>query len=64
MRSSEVFSLPIPMNDYNFVNEQIVRRSIEQYCAALRDDIQTSTDKTDKVASLALRRHQFLLMGG
>jgi len=64
MRSSVIITLPIAHAEYDSDNEYVTRRSIEQYYAALRDDIQTSTDKTDKVASLALRRHQFLLMGG
>ena len=44
-------------------NEGVARRSIEQYFQDLRNDIIESRDKTDKAASLALRRHQFLLMG-
>jgi hypothetical protein len=44
-------------------NEAVNRRSTEQAMQDLRNDIVETRAATDKTASLAMRRHQFLLMG-
>ena len=63
MRTSNVFPLPITPQGWEYQNEQTLRRTIEQHFQNLRDDVIEIRDKTDKEASLSLRRHQFLLMG-
>lgn len=63
MKTSEIISLPITLSEYEPTNEQLMRRTVEQTFASLRGDIIDARDTTDKEASLALRRHQFLLMG-
>lgn len=63
MRSSEQMVLPVAEFDYERENEQIARRTVEQFLADLRNDVVEIRDASDKDASLALRRHQFLLMG-
>ena len=63
MRTSNVFPLPITPTGWEYQNEQTLRRTIEQHLQNLRDDVIEIRDKTDKEASLSLRRHQFLLMG-
>jgi hypothetical protein len=63
MRSSEIFSLPIAKQEYNEVNEQTMRRSVEQYISVLRDDVRAIEDQKSGRGSAAIRRHQFLLMG-
>ena len=63
MKSSEVFSLPLAGNEYDATNEQIMRRSVEQYVSELRDDVRVNESKKGKDGSLAIRRFQFLLMG-
>lgn len=64
MRTSETTKLPSPNPEYDFQNEMITRRTIEQSIQDLRADMVDIKDATDSTASLALRRHQFLLMGG
>jgi ribosomal protein S3AE len=63
MKSSEVLRLPTVGADYNRDNEQITRRTVEQHLEDLRGDLVDIRDTTDKETSLALKRHQFLLMG-
>ena len=63
MRTSEVITLPRAENAYSIDAEQILRRTIEQTFQDLRNDVINVRDNTDKLASLAVRRHQFLLLG-
>ena len=63
MRSSETTKLPSPTEVYEFNNESITRRTIEQSVADLRADIVDVRDSNDSTTTLARRRHQFLLMG-
>jgi hypothetical protein len=63
MRTGESFPLPVVSSVRTMQNEQTLRRTIEQYFEDLRIDVINNRDTTDKPASLAMRRHQFLLMG-
>ena len=63
MRTSNTFPLPTVTPERDIHNEQIMRRQVEQHFSDLRNDVIEIRDKTDKEASLSLRRHQFLLMG-
>ncbi len=63
MRSPETVTLTTAPSEYDSFNEQSLRRQIEIAFQDLRGDVIEVRDKTDKVASLAMRRHQFLLMG-
>lgn len=63
MKTSEFISLPIILPEYEPANEQLMRRVVEQTFSSLRGDVIDVRDTTDKAASLALKRHQFLLMG-
>jgi len=64
MRTSETNKLPSPTPSYDFQNEQINRRTVEQSIQDLRADIIDVKESNDSPSSLARRRHQFLLMGG
>ena len=64
MRSAQNLKLPSAANDYSAPNERIMRRTAEQQFEDLRGDIVANTNKSTSTASLALRRFQFLLMGG
>ena len=64
MRSNETTKLPTPTPQYDFGNESITRRTVEQAVSDLRADIVDVRDGNDSTSSLAQRRHQFLLMGG
>lgn len=63
MRTPEIISLPVSNTEFDMHNEQTMRRTVEQTFSALRNDVVEVRDRTDKVASLAVRRSQFLLMG-
>lgn len=63
MRSSETLTLPTVPNTYTTVNEEMNRRSIIQAYQSLRNDVIDVRNTSERDASLALKRHQFLLMG-
>jgi len=63
MRSSEFVSLPQVTREYNSMNAQSSRSTTEKFIQDLRNDIIDVRDTNTSDASLALRRHQFLLMG-
>ena len=63
MRTPETIRLPSASLQYDMNNEIVARRSIEQFFQDLRNDILETRNASNKSASLAQRRHQFLLMG-
>ena len=63
MKSAEIISLPQAPPQYQMGDQQIMRRSVEQYCSDLRSDIEGTRYSTEGDATSAMRRHQFLLMG-
>lgn len=63
MRTGNTPNLPITTPEYDEVNEQLMRRTSEQYLQSLRTDVVTIRDQKDRQSTLALRRFQFLLMG-
>jgi hypothetical protein len=63
MRTNETISLPNVANDFDFVNEELFRRSVEQVLQDMRNDMIAIRDTSEKSASMANRRRQFLLMG-
>ena len=64
MRTSEVITLPLAGDAYTRQDDQTLRRTVEQAFQDLRSDVIEIRDATSRPASLAIRRHQFLLMGG
>jgi|TARA_B100001093_G_scaffold514437_1_gene588434 hypothetical protein len=55
--------LPVPPTEYDFNNEAITRRTIEQAMDQIENDVVQAKTQGDKTGSLAMRRFQFLLMG-
>lgn len=55
--------LPVAPQQYERVNEQTARRTIEQNVQDVSSRLEQSIRKIDKPSSLAIRRFQFLLMG-
>lgn len=55
--------LPVAPPTYSQVNEQTMRRTVEQVIQDTNGKIDRSVSKDDKLTSLSLRRFQFLLMG-
>lgn len=64
MRTSETTTFPIAGSEYSNENERRHRRLVEQAFSNLRIDVIENRDMVNKPASLSLKRHQFLLMGG
>ena len=63
MKTSTVITLPVAEPEYELFNEQVMRRTIEQSLADLREDIVANRDGEYSTASLARKRETFLLMG-
>jgi hypothetical protein len=63
MRSGQNLPLPQAEPEYNQIKDQQMRRAVEFSFEDVRNDIVATRNASDKDASLALRRHQFLLMG-
>jgi hypothetical protein len=63
MRTPETTNLPIAYAVYEISNEQSMRSTAEKAFDDLRMDVIDNRDFRHRPASLAIRRHQFLLMG-
>lgn len=63
MKSSQNLTLPVAPPEYKQDSEQTMRRTIEHGINMLRVDMIENREFREVEASLALRRHQFLLMG-
>lgn len=63
MRSPEQLTLPLSRGEYSPEDQSALRRAIEHGYQLLRNDVVENRNYTFKQSSLALRRHQFLLMG-
>ncbi len=55
--------LPVAQLQYDSVNEQTTRRTVELNQQDTETRLDSAISKTDKLSSLSLRRFQFLLMG-
>ena len=63
MASKSAPPLPLPLPDYELINEQITRRTIEQLFQDVFTEINGLESIKTSAASKAVKRHQFLLMG-
>ena len=63
MASKSEPPLPLPLPDYELINEQITRRTIEQLFQDVFSEINGVESLKTSAASKAVKRHQFLLMG-
>lgn len=63
MASKSAPPLPLPLPDYELINEQITRRTIEQLFQDVFSEINEVESLKTSAASKAVKRHQFLLMG-
>jgi hypothetical protein len=61
--SSRNIPLPLPAQEYNQQLEGEFRRQLEIALLRINDTIDSNNVQSNKDSSLALRRHQFLLMG-
>jgi hypothetical protein len=63
MADIKTVALPIPSSEYDSVDEAVTRRVIEQAVEDLSTKIVRVQRLQETVASKAMKRHQFLLMG-
>ena len=63
MKTEQSPNLPTAEREYSQDSEQNMRRTIEHYLEDLRGDVVDLQNQHNSSATLALRRHQFLLMG-
>ena len=63
MASKSAPPLPLPLPDYELINEQITRRTIEQLFQDVFSEINGVESLKTSAASKAVKRHQFLVMG-
>ena len=63
MASKSAPPLPLPLPNYELINEQITRRTIEQLFQDVFSEINGVESLKTSAASKAIKRHQFLLMG-
>jgi|TARA_E500000305_G_scaffold93369_1_gene81827 hypothetical protein len=55
--------LPIATQEYDYNNELTNRRTVERSFREVQDTLNVVADKTDKDASLAIRKYHFMFMG-
>tara|TARA_R100000908_G_scaffold63020_1_gene43098 strand:- start:250 stop:447 length:198 start_codon:yes stop_codon:yes gene_type:complete len=55
--------LPIAPLEYDYNNELTNRRTVERSFREVQDTLNVVADKTDKDASLAIRKYHFMFMG-
>jgi hypothetical protein len=60
MRTPEITTLPVPLDEYDQVNEAIQRKTSEQYLQDLRYDLHEVITKQSADESLSLRKYLFL----
>ena len=63
MTNRRNYPLPIPAPEYDPQNEAVTRRTIEIGFQEIQDTANNDRNYSSSTASLALRRHQFLLAG-
>lgn len=56
--------LPVAHNNYDPHNEQVFRSTVGDELTSISDRVLRNEEKKSKPGSLALRRFQFMFMGG
>jgi hypothetical protein len=62
---AEKSSVPLPIAplQYSNVDQSILRSTIEGTIVDINNDVANANKMKNKISSLSIRRHQFLLMG-
>ena len=63
MAERTTIPLPLATLEYDEQNESVTRRTVEQAIQDLHSEIGALKKLQESIASKAVRRHQFLLMG-
>ena len=62
---AEKTSIPLPVapTEYSNIDQSILRSTLEGTIVDINSDIGGANEMKNKISSLSVRRHQFLLMG-
>jgi len=62
---AEKSSVPLPVapQEYSDIDQSVLRSSIEGVIVDINTDIGGANKMKNKISSLSIKRHQFLLMG-
>lgn len=62
---AEKSSIPLPVapQEYSNIDQSILRSTLEGTIVDINSDIGGANEMKNKISSLSVRRHQFLLMG-
>ncbi len=62
---AEKSSIPLPVapQEYSNIDQSILRSTLEGTIIDINSDIGGANEMKNKISSLSVRRHQFLLMG-
>jgi|TARA_R110000824_G_scaffold11852_2_gene52127 hypothetical protein len=63
MAEKSAIPLPVAPPEYSNIDQSILRSTIEGTIVDINSDIGGANQMKNKISSLSVRRHQFLLMG-
>jgi len=63
MAEKSAVPLPVAPQEYSDVDQSVLRSSIEGVIVDINTDIGGANKMKNKISSLSIKRHQFLLMG-
>jgi|TARA_R110002051_G_scaffold18547_1_gene53306 hypothetical protein len=63
MAEKSAIPLPVAPQEYSNIDQSILRSTLEGTIVDINSDIGGANQMKNKISSLSVRRHQFLLMG-
>ena len=63
MAEKSAIPLPVAPQEYSNIDQSILRSTLEGTIVDINSDIGNANQMKNKISSLSVRRHQFLLMG-
>jgi|TARA_R100001480_G_scaffold106022_1_gene108329 hypothetical protein len=63
MAEKSAVPLPVAPQEYSDIDQSVLRSSIEGVIVDINTDIGGANKMKNKISSLSIKRHQFLLMG-
>jgi|TARA_R110001583_G_C5467104_1_gene392500 hypothetical protein len=63
MAEKSAIPLPVAPQEYSNIDQSILRSTLEGTIVDINSDIGGANEMKNKISSLSVRRHQFLLMG-
>ena len=63
MAEKSAIPLPVAPQEYSNIDQSILRSTLEGTIVDINTDIGGANEMKNKISSLSVRRHQFLLLG-